>query len=120
MSIAATINDVRLELAMLSSRVEALERQVRQNGLAEYTAPFDLASIEPEVRRITHELFPGPCEFTHEFDPEYPEDRYVVVNVEATGEPKEIVDRECLWHERVWQLSEDWPVGILRLSVVPC
>jgi hypothetical protein len=117
MSTIADTNDIRLELAMLTSRLEAVEQRLAQNGTAP-TAPFDLASIMPQVSAIAQELFPGPCEFTTEFDPEYPEDRYVVVNVEATGEPKEIIDRESVWDKRIRQV---WPElwDKLVLFVVP-
>jgi hypothetical protein len=79
---------------------------------------FDLASVIEDVRRITQELFPGKCEFTHEFDPEYPEDRYVVVNVEASGEPKELVDRSGEWHRRIEQVAPN-SFGHLRLLIWP-
>jgi hypothetical protein len=118
MPITATTDDIRLELALLSSRVAALEQMLGKNGDV-HAAPEDLAGFMAKVREITRELFPGPCHFTSEFDPEHPEDRYVVVHVEPSGDPKEIVDRECLWHERIWQLWDDLTVGILRLSVVP-
>jgi hypothetical protein len=117
MSTNTDTNDIRHQLTMLSSRVEALERRLGQNGAAA-PAPFDLASVMPEVRAITQELFPGPCEFTNEFDPEYPEDRYVVVNVEAAGDLKQIAERGCRWDERIRQLSANL-FRILRLSIVP-
>ena len=79
---------------------------------------FDLARVMNDVQKITQELFPGKCDFTNEFDPEYPDDRYVVVNVEASGEPKELVDRSCRWSERIRQLSPNL-FGKLRLSIVP-
>ena len=79
---------------------------------------FDLASVIDDVRRITQEIFPGKCEFTDEYDPEYPEDRYIVVNVEASGEPKEIVDRSCEWHKRIEEFAPN-SFGHLRLSIVP-
>jgi hypothetical protein len=79
---------------------------------------FDLSSVIDNVRKITQELFPGKCEFTHEFDPEYPDDRYVVVNVEARGEPKELVDRSCEWSERIRRLP-GYVFGKLRLSIMP-
>jgi hypothetical protein len=112
-----TIDDIRQELCALTSRVEAVESRLARNEVAE-PPPFDLASIMAEVREITQELFPGKCEFTNEYDPEYPDDRYVVVNVEATGDPKEIVDLCCEWHERIRRL---WPHlwDTLRLLVVP-
>ena len=117
MSTTADPNDIREELNILAGRVDAVERRLAQNGSGA-AAAFDLASIMEDVRQITQELFPGKCEFTSECDPEYPEDRYVVVSVEATGEPKEIVDRSCVWHERIRQLRPDlWDA--LRLFVVP-
>jgi hypothetical protein len=117
MSTTTDTNDIRHEITMLASRVEAVERRLAQNGAAP-PATFDLATVMADVRQITQELFPGPCEFTNECDPEYPDDRYVVVNVEATGSPKEIVDRSCLWHEHIRQLSTDLS-DFLRLSIVP-
>jgi hypothetical protein len=124
MSTLTDTGEIRQELALLTSRVEAVEAQLSPNGSAtpspEGAAPptLDLARIMSAVREITQELFPGKCEFTSEFDPEYPEDRYVVVNVEATGEIKEIAERGCAWDVRIRQLSEDL-FGILRLSIEP-
>ena len=116
MSTTSSTDEIRHELALLTSRVAAVEARLAGNEAA--GPPFDLAIVIAEVRAITQELFPGKCEFTSEFDPEYPDDRYVVVNVEASGELKEIVDRECRWHERIRQR---WPNlwDTLRLLVVP-
>jgi hypothetical protein len=41
-----------------------------------------------------------------------------VVNVEATGNLKEIAERGCVWDERIRRLSEAL-FGVLRLSIVP-
>lgn len=112
------VDEIRRELNVLSSRVEAVEARLAQNGDAQARSPELPPDLLDQVREITQEIFPGKCEFTSEFDPEYPEDRYVVVNVEATGDIKEIVDRECVWDQRVRQLRPDlWDT--LRLSVVP-
>jgi hypothetical protein len=119
MSTILTSDDFRQELHVLTRRVEALERRFGQNGnTAPVDMPFEVAGIMAEVRSIAQELFPGKCEFTTECDPEYPDDRYVVVNVEANGSPKEIVDRELVWDQRIRQL---WPHlwDKLVLSVVP-
>jgi len=118
MSTVTDPDDVRHELAALAGRVEAVERRLGV-ARAEATAlPFDLAAIMSDVQQITQELFPGPCKFTSEFDPEYPEDRYVVVRVAATGDPSEIVDRSLAWDERVRRLRPDlWDA--LRLMVIP-
>lgn len=117
MSTTTNIDDIRQELNVLTSRVEAVESRLAQNGTALPSA-FDLAGVMAEVREITQELFPGKCEFTSEFDPEYPEDRYVVVNVEASGDLKEIAERGCVWHERIRPLTAG-EFGILRLSIIP-
>jgi hypothetical protein len=117
MSIAIGSDDIRHELHLLTGRVEALERTVGQTSGA-VSAPFDLESVRDKVREIAQELFPGPCEFTDKVDPEYPEDRYVLVRVEATGDIKEIVDREEVWDERIRELWPDlWDK--LVLFVVP-
>jgi hypothetical protein len=114
---SAETGDIRHEVTMLASRIEAVERRLACNG-AGAAAAFDLANVMTDVRDITQQLFPGKFEFTSEFDPEYPLDRYVVVNVEATGNPHEIVDRSCRWHERIRQLSADLS-DYLRLFIVP-
>jgi hypothetical protein len=117
MSVPTDTDLIRQELTVLSSRLEAVERRLGQNGSGA-GATIDLASAMADVRQITQEIFLAPCEFTSEFDPEYPEEQYVVVNVEATGDPKEIVDRSSQWHSRIRQLSADLAAD-LRLFVVP-
>jgi hypothetical protein len=104
----------RADLA--SQLLRSLEREGADNHAI--NEEFDLASVIRDVQEITQELFPGKCEFTHEFDPEYPDDRYVVVNVEAQGEPKELVDRSCQWDERIRQVP-GYVFGKLRISIVP-
>jgi hypothetical protein len=115
---AITLDDIAQELTVLSNRLDAVESRLTTVNGSDVAATFDLANVMADVREITQDLFPGKCEFTSEFDPEYPDDRYVVVNVEATGDPKEIVDRCSQWHRRIRKLSS----GLfrnLRLSVVP-
>jgi hypothetical protein len=116
-AITPTTDDIRQELSRLDSRIRTLEARLGQNG-AGVDAPFELASVMDKVLEITHELFPGTCQFTSEFDPESPEDRYVIVHVEATGDLKEIAERGCIWDERILRLSENL-FRILRLSIVP-
>jgi hypothetical protein len=118
MSTTANLEDFRHELSVLTKRVESVEAQLARNG-NRALPPLELApDILAKVRAITQEIFPGKCEFTSELDPEYPEDRYVVVNVEATGEVQEIVDRGEVWHDRIRQV---WPElwDTLRLSIDP-
>jgi hypothetical protein len=116
MNTVAEMSDIREEITKLGSRLEAVEARLGSNGTVVPTA--DLADVLAQVRQITQEIFPGACTFTSECDPEHPDDRYVVVNVEATGDPKEIVDRGCVWDQRIRQLRLDlWDT--LRLVVLP-
>jgi hypothetical protein len=112
------VDEIRQELSVLCSRVDAVEARLAQNGDTRMDVPDLPQGLLDRVREITQDIFPGKCEFTREFDPEYPEDQYVVAIVEATGAIKEIVDRECVWHERMQELSSDL-FRNLRLSVVP-
>lgn len=108
-----------LETALSLPHAERADLAVRLlQSLDTPAREFDLASVIDDVRKITQELFPGKCEFTHEFDPEYPDDRYVVVNVEASGEPKELVELSCRWSEQIRQLSPNL-FRNLRLSIMP-
>ena len=101
----------------LAQRVDAIERQlgigVRCGQLADNLTPWMSA-----VNRITEELFPGPFSCQDEFDPEYPDETYVVVNVEATGELREVVRRQRKWHDRIRALSPEL-FGKLLLSISP-
>jgi hypothetical protein len=115
MSTTTESSELRRALTHLTQRLEAIE--ARLNGAA-MPESIDLPGRLADVSQITRELFPGKCEFTSEFDPEYPDDRYVVVSVEATGDPRNIVDRSCEWHQRVRNLSADLERR-LRLAVVP-
>lgn len=100
----------------LSERAELAVRL--QQSLNRPDEGFDFTNIRDKVEAITQEMFPGKCEFTHEFDPEYPDDRYVVVNVEAHGAPKVLVDLNCQWHERIRQ-SFPKITRELRLLIMP-
>ncbi len=104
-------------LESLARRVDAIESQlatgVRRGLLTDSLSPW-----MSNVQRITEELFPGPFSCNDEFDPEYPDDTYVVISVESTGEMHEVVRRQREWHERIRALSPDL-FGKLRLSINP-
>ncbi len=71
-----------------------------------------------DVLRLTGQLFPGTVTVDRMSDPECPRESWVVLTVEATGEPQEIIRRQCEWHERVArEFSGRFPD--LRLSVCP-
>ena len=75
--------------------------------------------LQSKIIALSQELFPGPVSIQTEFDPEFPDDQWHAVEVEAYGEFREILDRELLWHDKVWELlGKD--IGLqFRLSVVP-
>src|SRR5687768_13503122 len=97
MSTTTDTDELRRELTVLARRVDAIESRLSENG-ATVSETADLSSRIADVREVTQRLFPGKCEFTSEFDPEYLDERYVVVNVESSGNPQDIVDRTCEWH----------------------
>lgn len=106
---------IRRTLSGLESRLSSIESHLQNNRPADR---FDFTKLRAKVSEITHDIFPGKCEFTVECDPEYPDDTYIVVNVEATGDPKEIILLSERWHARVQELSDECFDNI-RLSIVP-
>jgi hypothetical protein len=67
---------------------------------------------------MTEEMFSGHASGEAMVDPESPGESWVVVTVEATGDPKDLVRLRCQWHER---LARQFPecVRDLRLSIYP-
>ncbi len=115
--VLAEPEDLREGLVLLQQRVDALEKRVAAEARPGLSMS-SLTALIPDVQRITQELFPGPFSWGDESDPEFPDDTYVVVNVEATGDIEDVVRRRCQWHERVRALSADL-FGKLRLSIIP-
>ncbi len=68
----------------------------------------ELSECSPELSAriiaMTHELFPGPIRVETDIDPEFPDDKRFVVEVEARGEFREIIERELRWHDKLWAL----------------
>lgn len=115
--VLAEPEDLRQGLVLLQNRVDALEKRLAAEGRPGLSMS-SLSALMPDVKRITQELFAGPFSWDAESDPEYPDDTYVVVNVESTGDMQDIVRRRCQWHARIRALSADL-FGALRLSIVP-
>jgi hypothetical protein len=63
-------------------------------------------------------LFPGGVSVEVLNDPESPCETFIVLNVEAHGEAKELIARQCQWHERV-AASARSEAGSYRLSIDP-
>jgi hypothetical protein len=118
MSTTTEIAAIREELSDLAERLGAVESQLGKNGSAP-SLPFDVAAVMADIRQITQEIFPGRFGFTYEHDPEYPDDQYLVVEVDATGTASEVVERSHEWHDRIRHLSQELAQD-LRLLIVPC
>jgi len=85
---------------------EQTERSVKQMGTL------------CDVVRMTQSLFSGQVSTEAMSDPESPGESWVVVTVQAPGEPKELVKLRCEWHERMAQQFPEC-VRDLRLSILP-
>jgi hypothetical protein len=106
-----------ITLESLAKRVDALEQRLAV-GVRPGPSAISLPVLLPEVKRITEELFPGSFSWSDEFDPEYPEDAYVVIHVESTGDMQDVVRRRSEWHERIRTLDPGL-FGKLRLAISP-
>ena len=74
----------------------------------------DIHRLKDKIVRITQEFFPGEVSIEIMNDSEYPDDSFHVVEVEATGEIRDIVARRVKWHQRIGELS---PGLVLPISL---
>ncbi len=81
------------------------------------SVPLQAADTIGRILDITTELFPGEVAVGNSADPEFPDDRFVVFTVDASGELDEILDRECEWLRRVAAITPG--THAFRLSVHP-
>ena len=71
------------------------------------------------IEAMTVQLFPGPIRIESECDPDFPDDKWFVVEVQASGDFQSILDDELAWHDKLWELIGR-PSGMtFRLCVVP-
>ena len=54
-----------------------------------------------EVRQFTEDLFPGPVKITAAQDPDIVDDWHIVFRVQASGEIRDILNRQDVWHRRL-------------------
>jgi len=107
------------ELAALGMTLADIKRQVAAVE-SQLLAKRPASPTMPELERIlamTAELFPGQSSVRRDFDSDYPEDAWYVVEVEAAGAFDKIMDREMDWHRRVDELTS--PGGRFSLCVFP-
>lgn len=69
------------------------------------TLPAGLQAIDIErIVAMTAQLFPGPVRIETDIDPDFPDARRLVVEVEAQGDFRDILERESRWHDNLWEL----------------
>ena len=87
---------------------------VAEQPVDELGSPVELS----KALRLTAQMFYGAVSVERMSDPESPRESWLVLTVEATGEPQEIVRRQCEWPERV---AREFPGQFpgLRLSICP-
>ena len=98
----------------LEGRVQALEERLEPNR-SDREMPADVSSLLADVTRVTQELFPGYVSVHVMSDPEYPQDRFTVIEAQASGNVLDVVDRRAEWHRRVARLSPS--CAALRLTL---
>lgn len=71
------------------------------------------------LNELTEQVFPpGAFDIRLELDPDEPEHEYIVFSVHASGEFRDIFDREYRWHDEAEKIVGG-PAAWLRLSVYP-
>jgi hypothetical protein len=101
-------------VGLLERRVQALE-ELLEPSRPSFEMPADLSTLMAEVMRVTQELFPGHVTVQVMTDPEYPQDRFTVIEAQASGDIADVVDRRAEWHRRVARLSPS--CSALRLTL---
>jgi hypothetical protein len=70
--------------------------------------PNQVARNHDAILKMTAELFPGAkIELGRSIDPETEGDEYFVVSVTTAGEIRELVEKDGLWHQRLWDVAPD-------------
>lgn len=88
-------------------------------GLSEN--PLSLSASATAIQQIeamTRSLFPGPVSYEYSFNPEDPDDEYVIFDVVAKGEFKDYRDTVFQWHDEVRKIVPG-SGGEFSLSVTP-
>jgi hypothetical protein len=109
---AESATPLQRSVDLLEERVQAIEN--RLDPVAAVGTPSDLSGLMADVVRITQELFPGAVSLDVIDDPEYPQDRFTVIEAQASGPVEDVVQRQAEWHRRVLRLSPS--CSALRLT----
>jgi hypothetical protein len=114
----AWIADLEREVQSLRVAAESLAKQQTSDAPIEPGGTNDFHGTVSAIVKLTQQLFPGPVSIELLADPESPADAFVVLNVEASGDEKRLLERQCEWHERIAALTERDTIAF-RLSIHP-
>jgi hypothetical protein len=76
------------------------------------------ATVIQQIEALTRLLFPGPVTYEYSFNPEDPDDEYVIFDVVAKGEFKDYRDTVFQWHDEIRKIAPG-SGGEFSLSVTP-
>ena len=76
------------------------------------------ALIPPQVIDVSADLFPGPLKAYWEADPDLPNEQFLVVTVQASGQPRQLVARRREWHRRVSKSLPDTNIRLCLTSTI--
>ena len=114
----ARITELERQVESLKLTVESLVGRQASLAASELQTPDDAPRTLTEVVQLTEQLFPGAVSVELLTDPESPAETFIVLNVEAHGDAKELIERQCQWHERVAALASA-AASSYRLSIDP-
>jgi hypothetical protein len=103
-----------LHAAKLKDFVAAVMKTVRASALAQANAQLRDDAQErafgalQQVVRITREVFGDPVLVTETSDPEFPEEKYLTLTTESTGDNSTVLAMESEWVRRVSRLDTLW------------
>ena len=114
----ARIVELEREVESLKLAVENLGGRRASSAAREVRIPDHAPQTLSQVVQLTEQLFPGRVTVELLSDPESPSETFFVLNVEAQGNAKWLIERQCQWHERVAALT-DAEASSYRLSIDP-
>jgi hypothetical protein len=88
---------------MLNGDIQAAASSVGDLNATLHSVGVSATQMQ-QIEAMTRSLFPGPVRIESVVDPEFPDDRRTVVEVHAHGEFREIIERELLWHDKLWEI----------------
>lgn len=112
------ITELERQVESLKLTVESLVGRQASSAASEPQTPNDAPHTFGHIVQLTEQLFPGAVSVELLTDPESSAETFIVLNVEAHGDPQELIGRQCQWHERVAALASA-QANCYRLSIDP-